>query len=102
MYIARFDTSDEEWIQVAVLVDPTPSFGTAEASAFWDVAVHHFSILAQFSRGTIARRVSVGGERRLRQVLIVTAPAEEERPVRQAVAALTRLERMAGGKLAIA
>ncbi|HEX2207539.1 MAG TPA: toll/interleukin-1 receptor domain-containing protein [Longimicrobium sp.] len=101
MYLARFST-DEEWVQAVVAIESAPPHAHGPGSVFWDEIARRLSAAALIPRSTVARRIAVDARGGLRQTVAVTAPAAQERTVRQIVAGLTRLERMVGGSLALA
>lgn len=101
MYLARFGADGGDWVQAVVAVESAPP-PDARGAVFWDEIGRRLSAAVRIPRTTVARRVSLDGQGRLRQIMAVTAPAEEEGSVRRVTAGLMRLERLAGGSLAVA
>lgn len=101
MYLARFDTNTEQWIQAVAVIDTAAARPPALIPAYWDEVACHLSAAARIPRATVARRITVDQKRRLRQTVSVTAPAEYERRIREMFARLTRIERMPGGSLSL-
>ena len=96
MYLARFDVGGGELTQAAVRIDPGLS-ASERANAAWDLVAAQLSAAARLPQSTVAYRISVSEERVISQTVALTAPVEYERDVREAVARLTRIERMRGG-----
>lgn len=101
MYLARFSTDVEDWVQAVAVIDSAPPQSRGSDSVFWDEIARRLSAAARIPRSTVARRIAVDRRRRLRQTVAVTAPAAQERSVRQVIAGLTRLESITGGVLAL-
>lgn len=99
MYLARLGSGAEAWVQAAVAIGGPPR--RADGDAFWDEISRRLSAAALVPRSTVARRIILDTGGRLRQTFILTAPAEHEGAIRRVVAGLTRLERAAGGSVAL-
>ena len=100
MYLARFEGQDGEYVQAAALVVPSAG-ATSRRERFWDLVARQLSVAARIPRATIAHRVTFEPASGLRHLLAVTAPAEEERGLREIVARLTRLDAAFGDALSL-
>src|SRR4051812_21413962 len=96
MYVARFESDAGNWVQ-AIACLPAIAPAARRAAEWWEEIPHHLRGAARIPGATVLRRISIDRERRLRQVVGITAPAEHEGAVRRVMAGLTRLERLIGG-----
>jgi hypothetical protein len=100
MYLARFEGQNGDYVQAAALVVPSP--GAASRSGwFWDLVARQLSAAARIPHATVAHRVTFDPAGGLRHALALTAPAGQERALREIIARLTRLDAAFGDAISL-
>lgn len=100
MYLARFEGPDGEYVQAAALVVPSAAAAVRHERS-WDLVARQLSAAARIPRATVAHRVTFDPAAGLRHTLALTAPAGQERALREIVARLTRLDAAFGEALSL-
>jgi hypothetical protein len=99
MYLARFEADAGEWLQGVAAIPVTPP---PDARPGWwselESVVRDATLIDGMS---VSRRVSLGGDGLLRQLVMVLARSEHEPEIRRLLARLTRLEAAVSGSVAL-
>jgi len=99
VYIARFKTDDLAWVQALAELRCTAPPSSPDGEIWWSETARHLVIASRIAGATVTRRITLDPSRRLRQVVVITAPPIAESEVRGVFAGLTRLERLLGGSI---
>lgn len=97
MYLARFDTDAGAWLQGIAVIPAAPS--PARNPGWWDGLERVLGEALLVPAVTTSRRIALGEDGVLRQLVSLLAPVERERDVRRLLAGLTRLELVAEGSV---
>jgi hypothetical protein len=91
MYIARFDLDSRQLVQVSARIECGSAYGQNKAN--WDWVGRQLSAAIRSPGFAISRRIRLDQNRKLQQIIALTAPSSQEASLRVAVANLTRAER---------
>jgi len=101
MYLARFEGSDDEWIQATAVVEVAAD-STGRGLSTWELVAGELSVAARIPDATVGCRLTLDRSRSLHQTITVTTPARHEADLRQSLARLTRIERLRQGAVSLA